>query len=153
MSLVERLRGKPRTGRESRFADDARAMRASLDELQREAGGVSAPPDLRSHLRDLIDGEVAAPTADVAALTARDTDPDEFYSHEVAPSWEGLGERQRAARLDGLLDMCELLADEDAAAAMPPEMGASVRTKTLLLAWAYDQVHGRLRRIERGEDG
>ena len=137
----------------SRLTDDARAMRTVLDALGHElraARGPGAAVDLRSAVRDLLEGEVEAPTADVADLKRRGTDADRFYEAEVAPSWEGLDEEARAGRLEGFLDLCEMLEDAGDAAGLPPEMAAAVRTKTLLLAWAFDETHGFLARIIRG---
>jgi hypothetical protein len=137
----------------TRLTDDARAMRTVLDALGHElraARGPGTEVDLRTAVRDLLEGEVEAPTADVADLKRRGTDPDRFYEAEVAPSWEGLDEETRASRLEGFLDLCEMLEDAGDAAGLPPEMAAAVRTKTLLLAWAFDETHGFLARIIRG---
>jgi hypothetical protein len=153
MGLLDRLRGSEapsRTGG-STLARDAAAMRDALDALQREAGGGSARLSLRSAIRDMLEGEIAAPTADVAALRSRDVDPDDFYTREVAPSWDGLNEAQRAARLDGFLEMCALLESAGDMAGLPEDMAVTVRTKTLLLAWAFDDEYGYLTRLARGE--
>jgi hypothetical protein len=137
----------------TRLADDAGGMRAVLDGVAgelRAARGPGAEVDLRTTVRDLLEGEVEAPTDDVVALKRRGTDPDRFYEAEVAPSWEGLDEEARATRLEGFLDLCAMLESAGDAAGLPPEMAASVRTKTLLLAWAFDATHGYLARIARG---
>ena len=150
MQLLERLRGRPAKAGPRRFTDDARAMRVTLDALHRELAvtpGAARPVDLRQMVEDLLEGEVAAPSADVAALVARGTDPDDFYEHEIAPSWEGLDEAHRAARLDALLEMCAMI-DE---AGIPADMAQAVRTKTLVLAWAFDESYGYLSRLARGE--
>ena len=134
----------------TRLADDARAMRETLDSIRRElraARGPGGQIDLRAALGDMLEGEVVAPTADVEALKRRGTDPDRFYETELAPSWEGLDEDQRAARLDGFLDLCEMLESAGDAAGLPPQMAPAIRTKTLLLAWAFDETHGYLARL------
>jgi hypothetical protein len=149
MGLLDRLRGRegtPADGRSS-LAADAGAVRDTLDGLYREGGG--APLSLRDAVRDLLEGEVEAPTADVASLRSRATDPDDFYAREVAPSWDGLNEAQRAARLDGFLEMCAMLEGSADLMGVPPEMAASVRTKTLLIAWAFDEEYGYLSRLAR----
>jgi hypothetical protein len=153
MGLLDRLRGDPPAPSGRSLADDARAMRTCLDGVHRELSGASGSRhvDVRALVRDLLAGEVAAPTADVAALVARDTDPDDFYERELAPSWDGLGEAQRAARLEGLLEMCSLLEQSDDQAGIPAEMGHAVRTKTLVLAWAFDETYDYISRIARGE--
>jgi len=149
MGLLERLRG--REGAEadsgSSLAADATAMRDVLDGLRREAGGV--PLGLREAVRDLLEGEVEAPTADVTALRERRTDPDDFYAREIAPSWDGLNEAQRAARLDGFLEMCAMLEGSADLMGVPADLATSVRTKTLLIAWAFDEEYGYLSRLAR----
>jgi hypothetical protein len=122
------------------LAADADAMRDALDRLAAERA--LSPRDA---VRALFGDEVGAPTADVAALRDRGTDPDDFYANEVAPSWDGLSEAQRSARLEGFLEMCALL--ESAPDAVPAEMGQAVRTKTLILAWAFDEEYGYLSRL------
>jgi hypothetical protein len=151
MGLLERLRGGVATEHPQRgsLADDAGAVRATLDGLQRETGGRRL--SLRGVLRDLLEGEVAAPTADVGALRDSGVDPDAFYAREIAPSWDGLGEAQRAARLEGFLEMCSMIEGAGDLGAIPADMAATVRTKTLLIAWAFDDEYGYLPRLARGE--
>jgi hypothetical protein len=132
------------------LAGDAAAMREALAAMQAERGGVGSEIDLRAIVRDLLGGEVAAPTSDVSALVRRNTDPDEFYGNELRPSWEGLSELQRAQRLDGFIELSEMLDAGPAGAGLPPEMSAVVHTKTLLLAWAFDETYGYLSRLARG---
>ena len=62
-------------------------MRATLTGLHAELGG-GAAPDVRALTRDLLEGEVEAPTADVRWLISQDVDPDEFYAKEIAPCAE-----------------------------------------------------------------
>src|SRR5436853_487252 len=73
MGLLSRLRGEETQDADGErdLAADARAMRATLAALHAErirVEGPSAGIDLRATVRDLLEGEVAAPTADVAAL-------------------------------------------------------------------------------------
>jgi hypothetical protein len=147
--LLDRVlrRADPRLeGRD--LAADARAMRDTLDALHAESGG-GTRPDLPRLLRDLLDGEVAAPTADVATLKRRGVDPAGFYSREVRPAWEGIGEEQRAARIEGLIELCAML--EADTSELADEMGPGARTKLLLLAWAFDLRHGYVGMLARGE--
>ena len=157
MGLFSRRSANGRTAQPARgLSADAASMRAALTALQIEreqAGGRVGEPDLRDMTRQLLEGEVAAPTADVRWLVQHDTDPDGFYEREVAPSWEGLREDQRASRLEGYLDLVKGLDEAGEDAGLPPEMHASVHTRALLLAWAFDETYGYLARLARGEAG
>jgi hypothetical protein len=154
MGLLDRLRGEraeavaPTSGR---LAADARAMRTTLSALhaERSASVGSDLLDLRAILRDLLEGEVTAPTEDVRFLISADTDAGEFYAAEIEPSWDGLGENARAAKLDGFIELARMAdASPDA---LPREMVATVRTKTIVLAWAFDEVHGYLGQLEAAD--
>jgi hypothetical protein len=156
MGLLDRLRGDgvqaeaPLSGR---LAGDARSMRTTLSALHAERSASAAPaawePDLQAIVRDLLDGEVTAPTDDVRFLISADTDAAEFYADEIEPSWDGLGENARAGKLDGFLELARMAdASPDA---LPREMVATVRTKTIVLAWAFDEVHGYLAQLELGD--
>jgi hypothetical protein len=156
MGLLSRLRGEEteQADEQRDLAADARAMRAALGSLHAErvrADGPSAAVGLRAIVRDLLEGEVAAPTADVAALVRADLDPDEFYDKELKGSWEGLGEAQRAARVEGFIELSQMMDAPGAAAGLPEDMLPRVHTKTLLLAWAFDETYGFLSALGRGE--
>jgi hypothetical protein len=154
MGLLTRLLGKEPEPRAGGLPEDARAMRATLTALHVELGrvqGPAAPVDLRALVRDLLEGEVEAPTADVAELVRSGVEPDEFYEKELKPSWEELGEAQRAARVDGFIDLSRMVDAPEAAAGLPPGMVPRVHTKTLLLAWAFDETYGYLSALGRGE--
>jgi hypothetical protein len=124
-------------------------MRNALMALLDDRGG-AAELDLRGITVDLLSGEVAAPTRDVAWLVKQNTDANGFYEKEIGPSWEGLGEAQRAARLEGFLDLARMLDEQAGEAALPEEMVATVHTKTLLLAFAFDETYGYMSRIASG---
>ena len=126
-------------------------MRETLVALQAERERAGSPDiDLRELTHDLLNGEVTPPTADIRFLMRRGVEADAFYEDEVAPSWEGLGEAQRAARLEAFMEMLEMLDQAGDAAGLPPDMSATVHTKTLLLAWAFDETYGYLSRLVRG---
>jgi hypothetical protein len=128
-------------------------MRPALAEMHAEqtrVNGPGAPVDLRGMVRDLLEGEVEAPTADVAELVRTNVDPGEFYEKEIAPSWEDLGEAQRAARVEGFIELSTMMDAPGAAAGLPGDMIPRVHTKTLLLAWAFDETYGFLNSLGRG---
>jgi hypothetical protein len=158
LGLIERLftgaDGGARRRRAGGLAADARAMRRTLAGIHAELARVHGPStavDLRALVGDLLEGEVAAPTADVAELMRLGVEPDEFYDHELRPSWEGLGEAQRAARVDGFIELSQMMDAPGAAEGLPPEMIPRVHTKTLVLAWAFDETYGYISALGRGE--
>jgi hypothetical protein len=122
-------------------------MRATLTALHSETGG-TGEPDLSRMVRDLLEGEVEAPTADVRRLIADGVEPDEFYDQEVAPNWDGRDENARSDRLEGFVELAQMLdASPDA---LPADMASRLRTKCLILAWAFDEAHGYLGQIAAG---
>jgi hypothetical protein len=133
MGLLDRLKGGDGGATEAparpSLARDARAMRRTLDGIQAERDP-AAPVDLRAMVRDLLDA-------------------DDFYEHEIAPSWEGLDEATRAARIEGFLDLCATVEEAGESAGIPEDMAARTRTKTLVFAWAFDETYGYLSQIAR----
>jgi hypothetical protein len=153
MGLLTRLRGREPERPAGGLAADARAMRAALDAIHADlarVNGPDAPVGLRAMLGDLLEGEVAAPTRDVAELMRLGVTPDEFWEREVKPSWEGLAEAQRAARVEGFIELSTMIDAPGAAAGLPADMIPRVHTKTLLLAWAFDETYGYLTELARG---
>jgi hypothetical protein len=135
------------------LAEDAAAMRAALDRMQaqeRLAHGGGRAVDLRAIVADLLEGEVAAPTPDVDLLLRRDTDARDFYEREIAPSWDGRDEEQRAVRLEGFLDLARTV--DEGGGGLPEEMAATMRLKALLLAWAFDETYGYIAQLAAGEE-
>jgi hypothetical protein len=150
VGLLDRLRGEHgETGEApASLARDAVRMRATLTSLHAERGG-SGEPDIRAVTRDLLEGEVEAPTSDVRWLISEEVDPDEFYEREIAPNWEGRDELTRADRLDGFIELAQTI--EASPDALPREMAAAVRTKVLVLAWAFDEAYGYMGRLAGGQ--
>lgn len=147
MGLLDRLRGAGSANSAApSLARDAREMRATLTALHSERGGGEL--DLRGLIRDLLEGEVEAPTGDVRHMVRQRTDPDEFYERELAPNWDGLGEDARADKLDQFVELAQMV--EASPDALPLDMAASLRTKLLLLGWAFDEEHGYLGRLAGG---
>ena len=157
MSLLGRLKGETKRDADaarSSLARDARAMEGALTALQLDwlaATGDAAGLDLHAFVRDLLEGEIAAPTADVRWLISQETSPADFYASEIAPNWEGLAADERAAKLQGFVDLARSVDAEPTA--LGREVVATVRTKTLILAWAFDEVHGYLGQLARPPEG
>src|SRR5688572_12458182 len=133
------------------LAADARAMRGTLQALnaRREELDPGRPEiDLRGLVADLLGGEVRPPTADIAQIASSGVSPDAFYDKELAGAWEGLDENQRVKRVEQFAGLAQMLEDagEDARPPNYEQMLATVRTKTLVLAFAVDETHGLLRR-------
>lgn len=151
MKLLDWLRGDERANgadQPASLARDAARMRATLTGLHAERGG-AGEPDLRGVVYDLLEGEVEAPTADVRWLIDEDVDAGEFYSQELATNWDGLNENARAGKLDGFLELARMM--EASPDALPRDMAARLRTKLLILAWAFDETHGYLGQMASGE--
>src|SRR5215211_780735 len=158
MGFLDRLRQPatavaPPSGGGS-LARDARPMRSALTALNAEREQLDpgrAEIDLRGLVSDLLEGEVAPPTADVARLVSDGTDAESFYDKELARSWEGLDENHRASRVGQFAGLALMLENADEGMRVPnhDQMLASVRTKTLLLAFAVDETYGLMRQIER----
>ena len=146
MGLLDRLRVDRResgNGPRPSLARDAATMRATLTALHSERGGGAL--DLRALVRDLLEGEVEAPTGDVRHMIRMGTAPDDFYERELAPNWDGLDEDGRADKLDQFVELAHMV--EDSPDALPRDMAASLRTKLLVLGWAFDEEHGYLGRL------
>jgi hypothetical protein len=153
MGLLDLLRGDGRPARTATLAADAHAMRTTLDALRRELEAAHRGtwvPDLRPLLRDLLEGEVEAPTADVAALRRDGTDPDEFYERELAPNWDGLSQEERATKIERFMRLSNSLGELHRGGEPPDlivDMIATVHLKVLLLSWAYDRTYSFIDRI------
>jgi len=152
LTQPERAAPAPRPGGGS-LARDVAAMRPALVALTAEREQLDPGRleiDLRGLVADLLQGEVAPPTADVALLVREGVDPREFYDKEIARAWDGLDENKRAARVEQFAGLAQMLEDAGADARMPghDRMLATVRTKTLVLAFAVDETYGLMRQIE-----
>jgi hypothetical protein len=150
MGLMDRLRADRREsgdGAQPSLARDAASMRATLTAVHSERGGGEL--DLRAMVRDLLEGEVEAPTADVRHMIRQGTSPDDFYERELAPNWDALDEDRRADKLDQFVELAHMV--EASPDALPRDMAASLRTKLLVLGWAFDEEHGYLGRLAGGD--
>jgi hypothetical protein len=90
-----------------------------------------------------------APTGDVRAILHDGIDDEQLYERELRPNWEGLTKGQRASKVVAFARFSNALGN-DATGIAP-----LVRTKLLVLAWAYDRTYGEgfLPRIAREPEG
>ena len=124
------------------MAGDAAAV---ADVLERAARTYSSHPgdfDLAIGVSELLE---RAPTADLRALVREGIDDDELYERELRPNWEGLSQGERAGKVVAFARFANALEDD------VDSIGALVRTKLLVLAWAYDRTYSEtlLTRIAR----
>ena len=88
-----------------------------------------------------------APTRDVAYLVEHGIDGGEFFLRELKPNWRAMSREQRAAKIASFVRFANLLTraeddrqetTSDADLQRLAELRATVRTKIVLLASAYD---------------
>jgi hypothetical protein len=128
---------------------DAAAVSEALDHATAVYGSDPRDFDLSVAIGDLLD---RAPTADARALVRAGLDDEQFYESELRPNWEGLSKGERAAKVRSFARFANALGDGgDDAGGMAP----IVRTKLLVLAWAYDRTYdeGFLPRIATEPEG
>jgi hypothetical protein len=95
----------------------------------------------------------AAATTDLRWLKSRGVDAERFYRDELRPSWEGLDQAARAAKIERFIELSSMLGAAGLDGAPPEEMRdliATVHVKTLLLAWSYDRTYGFIDRLLNG---
>jgi hypothetical protein len=117
-------------------AKDASAVEQVLDEARVLYNG-GPDPDLRRPVLQLFE---RCPTPDLRELRAEGFSGEAFYRQEVAPNWDDLSRGERAAKIDAFARFANVIAraDGDDAAA---GMGPIVRTKVVVLAWAFDSLY------------
>src|SRR3954447_10216848 len=76
-----------------------------------------------------------APTADVRAILHDGIDDDDLYERELRPNWEGLTKGQRANKVVAFARFSNAIGHDHSG------IGPLVRTKLLVLAWAYDRTY------------
>src|ERR671932_507839 len=128
MTFRFRRRGVTRT--RNPLQADAVAIAEALEQTTRLYASDPDDFDLAIALSDLLD---RAPTADLAALAASGASEDELYERELQPNWEGLDQGRRRAKIESFARFANAIESEDAGG-----VGPLVRTKLLILAWAYD---------------
>ena len=96
----------------------------------------------------------SASTTDIRWLKSRGVDGESFYRDELAPSWEGLGREERAARIERFIELSNQLGAISGNGSEPsPEVRdlvATVHLKVILLSWAFDRSHGFVDRLFNG---
>jgi hypothetical protein len=121
---------------------NAKAVADVLDRAARDFSSHPADFDLAIGAAELLE---RAPTPDLRALVSEGVDEDELYDRELRPNWEGLSKGERAEKVVAFARFANALGDD----AGP--IGPLVRTKLLVLAWAYDRTYSEslLARIAR----
>jgi hypothetical protein len=112
--------------------------------MQFNGGGDDGAFDLRGFAVRAFE---LAPTDDIAFLDDNGVDGDEFYTRELLPCWRDLSREERTAKIASFVRFANLLDRSDpeegtSARAQLAELRASVRTKIVLLASAYDCQYG-----------
>jgi hypothetical protein len=149
-----RLR-RPRTDKRSwsrRLADEESRefVERELEDTREVFRTSSGEFQLKSLCRDVF---ASGSTTDLRWLKSRGVDPGEFYENELRPSWEGLDQRERAAKIERFIELSHMLGGAGLEGEPSEEMRdliATVHVKTLLLSWAHDRTYGFIDRIFNG---
>jgi hypothetical protein len=149
-----RLR-RPRTDKRSwsrRLADEESRefVERELEDTREVFRTSSGEFQLKALCRDVF---ASGATTDLRWLKSRGVDPEEFYENELRPSWEGLDQRERAAKIERFIELSHMLGGTGLEGEPPEEMRdliATVHVKTLLLSWAHDRTYGFIDRIFNG---
>jgi hypothetical protein len=125
-----------------------------VDDVLEETSEIFRTASGEFQLRGLcLDVFASAPTTDLRHLKERGADAEDFYKRELAPSWEGLSQVERAAKIDQFIELSHMLGQADDGGD-PPEafldIVATVHTRVLLLAWAYDRTYSYMDRLFNG---
>jgi hypothetical protein len=100
-----------------------------------------------------LDVFASAPITDIRFLKSRGVEGEEFYRLELAPNWEGLGQEERARKIDRFIELSHMLGQEDPGDDPSDQflrIVATVHVKVLLLAWAYDRTYSYMDRLFNG---
>jgi hypothetical protein len=113
---------------------DAAAVSTALEQAIQLYSSDPRDFDLAVATGDLL---ARAPTPDVRAVVESGIGEDEFYERELRPNWEGLSKDEREEKVRSFARLSNAIGRGD-----PAGMAAVVRTKVLVLAWAYDRTYG-----------
>jgi hypothetical protein len=135
-----------------RLVDDE--TRAFVEEVLEETSEIFRTASGEFQLRGLcLDVFASAPTTDLRLLKEQGVEPEDFYRRELAPNWEGLSREERARKIDQFIELSHMLGQAEQGVD-PPEpflaIVATVHTKVLLLAWAYDRTYSYMDRLFNG---
>lgn len=134
-----RFRRRDRAGRRLGVkASDAEAVEHVLDEARALYNGGVADLPLRRLVLHLFERE---PTADVEKLAAEGMSGEAFYRQEVAPNWDDLDRGERSAKIEAFARFTNVVARANGDDADIAGMGPVVRTKVVVLAWAFDALY------------
>jgi len=117
-------------------ADDAAAVERVLDEARALHNG-GPQVELHPLVLDLFERK---PTDDVRGLHDEGMSGEAFYRQEIAPNWDGLDRGLRSEKIEAFARFANAIAradGEDEAGGMGP----LVRTKVVVLAWAFDSLY------------
>ncbi|HEY0631671.1 MAG TPA: hypothetical protein VGC98_06420 [Thermoleophilaceae bacterium] len=114
------------------LGDDAAAVAGVLERAVLVYSSDPGEFDLAIGAAELLE---RAPTADLRALVDEGIDEDELYERELRPNWDGLSQGERAGKVVAFARFANALGSD----AGP--IGPLVRTKLLVLAWAYDRTY------------
>jgi hypothetical protein len=135
-----------------RLVDDE--TRSFVEDVLEETSEIFRTASGEFQLRGLcLDVFASAPTTDLRVLKEQGVEAEDFYRRELAPSWDGLSREKRAHKIDQFIELSHMLGQADQVA-HPPEpflaIVATVHTKVLLLAWAYDRTYSYMDRLFNG---
>jgi hypothetical protein len=135
-----------------RLVDDE--TRSFVEDVLRDSSEIFRTASGEFQLRGLCIDVFADPaTTEVEWLKQHGIDGETFYKTEIQPSWDGLDQTGRAARIDRFIELSNMLG-EVAEDNEPPEaflqVIATVHLKVLLLAWAYDRTYSYMDRLFNG---
>jgi hypothetical protein len=119
--------------RDHALQGDAGAVATVLERAALAYGSDPGDFDLAIVAAELLE---SAPTTDLHSLRHDGMDEDELYERELRPNWEGLSKGQRAAKVVAFARFANALSEKEA------PIAPLVRTKLLVLAWAYDRTYG-----------
>jgi hypothetical protein len=135
-----------------RLVDDE--TRTFVEEVLEETSEVFRTASGEFQLRGVCaDAFAGGHTTDLRWLKERGVDAETFYARELAPSWEGLDQAARAAKIDSFVELSHAMGTLDPSG-HPPEtlvdLVATVHVKVILLAWAYDRTYSYMDRLFNG---